>query len=251
LEILLTILEFSKKHSQPIIIVLLGLLATGSIAGGMWIHDLRDTIAARESELEEARKLGEQRQDVEKQRLATATAAADLELRKLRADLNEVSRTTIRVKTYVDRIEFVVKKHLNNDRMVVARLTPPGMRHVKRATTEASAAATTDTAAGAVAVMSNVEIASALMEDIDHTSSDIAVAKDWVDWMSSRNAEAEIRSHSEGMERMEVIRPRSRQLKPRRTSAVVLFVWILMAGMIVVIYLVWRRRRHRQSSVSA
>lgn len=48
------LLEYEKKHSQVIVVILLGIIITGSISGGLWIKQLNSIIAEKD-------KLAEQR----------------------------------------------------------------------------------------------------------------------------------------------------------------------------------------------
>src|SRR5206468_4290447 len=112
--ILLAILNFSKKHAQSIIVALLGVISSGSIAGGLWIHSLQEHAATLERELESAKKLYEQRLEIEQQRAATATTVADVQNKKLQSRLIEIDRSNHRLREYVDKVDTVVARHLDD-----------------------------------------------------------------------------------------------------------------------------------------
>ena len=68
MELLDKILSLSKKHAEVVIVVLLGIIAAGSIAGSLRIAGLKEVLAEKNA-------LTAEREDITRQRLALADTA--------------------------------------------------------------------------------------------------------------------------------------------------------------------------------
>jgi hypothetical protein len=158
----------SRKSMRSLIVVLLGVIASGSIAGGFWIAQLRESIATREKQLEADKRLAEVRDELHKQELVNATAVADIESRRLREKLSENARLNESLRLYVDRIDAVVGQHLNSDRELVNQLMPGAPPAPDRG-----------------GIPANAVLAAHLRASVDDTTAQIAVAKDWSHWVSN------------------------------------------------------------------
>jgi len=167
--ILLAILNFSKRHAQSIIVVLLGVIATASIAGGLWIRDLQERISNLEKQAEASKRLYEQRLEIEQQRSATAGAVAEAHSTKLQTRLAEAMRANQRLKEYVDRVDTVISRHLDDDRSFVIQLAGDG--EGKRRAFDAA------------------HLATVMTTSIDETRAQVSVAKDWLTWLSEKTSD--------------------------------------------------------------
>jgi ElaB/YqjD/DUF883 family membrane-anchored ribosome-binding protein len=174
MEILISLLEFSKKHSQAIIVILLGTIAAGGIAGGIWIRDLQDIVTSKDAALEQARKIEEERVAVAKQQLAAATATADVSLRESKAKVHELSANSHRMKEYVSRVDEVISDHLNHDRtLATALMMSPSNKGKGNAKSSTSAE----------------QASAALIASVDETRSELSKVEDWVKWIDERSVE--------------------------------------------------------------
>jgi len=128
-QILAEILKFSKKNSQAVIVVLLGLVASGGIVGGMWVAMLKGAIADKTQTIEELRKLEAAREAVQQQRLAVAEAEWKIEMRetrvaieKLRGDIARLSADTKQLEGDVKVVDGLFEDHLQRDDAQIAAL---------------------------------------------------------------------------------------------------------------------------------
>lgn len=74
------LLKYSNKHSRVIILILLGIIISGSIAGGLWIQNLNSMISEKDKILEQRIKLAEKETSL-------ASSAQILSQRELNLDI--------------------------------------------------------------------------------------------------------------------------------------------------------------------
>jgi hypothetical protein len=82
------LLKNSKKHSQLITLILLGIIIAGSIAGGLWIQNLNSILAEKD-------KLEEQHLKLIEERYRADLASKNLEYKSLELTINRVEQSTI------------------------------------------------------------------------------------------------------------------------------------------------------------
>jgi hypothetical protein len=138
MQILLQLLEYSKKHSQAIIVVLLGVISAGSIAGGIHVRDLSVIIAEKNHLLEQKEKIEQQRNALEGQRLLAVEATwrarlvqASLDVGRAKSDVEQIQTESKQLRTDVETFEGYFDRHLALDDDIARTLTQLADNNIK------------------------------------------------------------------------------------------------------------------------
>jgi hypothetical protein len=128
LQILLQLLTYSKKHAPTINIVLLGVIASGAIAGGIHVRNLSTIVAEKNTLLAQSAAIAGQRDALERQRLiaveATWQARVDdavAAAATLKREIDSIRADAKRRQTEVKALQEIFERHLATDEEIVEK----------------------------------------------------------------------------------------------------------------------------------
>lgn len=125
MELIDAILTFSKRHAQVVIVVLLGTIATGSIAGAMRIAGLRDLLAERDV-------LWKQRDEVNDKLMTLVESTAARKESRMAAGAGGVTKSFAAVAKAVERLATVTTSHAIADTRLANDLVASELSQVQR-----------------------------------------------------------------------------------------------------------------------
>lgn len=201
MQILLQLLNYSKKHAQTINIVLLGVIACGGIAGGIHVRNLSTIIGEKNTLIEQSAAIAAQRDALEQQRLAAVEATwqarvddAVAATATLKREIDGIRADAKRRQTEVKALQEIFERHLKADEEIVHKAEE--LLPLPESTRPASkqplvAAAQFKTAASETTNTVYAAIVSQLAHNVLRTREDKLRSETWIKWSDERLMEME------------------------------------------------------------
>jgi hypothetical protein len=109
MELIPSILTFLPKNPKPVIVVLLGIIVAGTVAGGMWINSLKVAVEQRDQLLAERDKIAEKQEEILRDKFARELAVIrqkniylSEQVRVVKPAITGIQKTVNEIKAYLE-----------------------------------------------------------------------------------------------------------------------------------------------------